>query len=315
MPIQPESKIYPHVIPEAPERTGDFNTDMDAVFRWVQDTNNSLTDLNRQIVDKYNLHISGTHAHPKAWEKMRVRRPSYYNTATSSTTVTVPASTGVPIYFVINGELLEVTSDLTCDLSGGGSGGLDTHPGTAIAANTPYYLYGVKTSSVVALIASANDPETASADSTGNGPEGYTEWTYIGSMATGTGGATFRQFKASNGFILFDGDVETETLSSPEDSYVSRTWLGMPTTVKKAWVRLGCFPDSGGVGAGQIAYISGHGNTSQLLARCQVNGQVLYVFGWVSIPVAQTAHLYIDDLSISSHVSLRGWQEDPTEYK
>jgi len=306
LPIQPENKIFPHIVPPLPERTKNLAEDLDNLYAWIADQQKSLDELNRQVVDKYNAHIDGTHAHPKAWAKWRLKRPGYYNDTAGGTTVTVSGSVGVPAMFVINGELFEITSDLTCDLSGAaGAGSIDTG---AIAANTPYYLYGIKNSSTVALIASVTTPVT--------GPTGYTgAWTYLGACATTSSSATFRAFTSVDGFSLYDGNIETETISTPEDSYVSKAFASCPITAKKGWFRIHCDPDSAGVGAGFIAYISGDGNVSSVLSVCPVNGQNAYNYGWVNFHTAKTVHLYISDLSISATAGLKGWQEDPMEYK
>jgi hypothetical protein len=311
--IQPENKIFPHIQPPLPRETGNIRDDVKELFRWIGDQQKGFEDLIRQIVDKYNLHVDGTHAHPKAWQKWKVPRQKYYVRSAPGTVITVPASTTVPALFVVDGELFEIYSDLTCDLATGGAGGLDTHPGTAIAINTPYYLYGIRNSDTVALIASANSPTTASADGTGNGPEGYEKWTYVGSAATRTAAANFREFEANNGFVMHGADIERQSENTTAGAYVAKVFPSIPLTANKVYMGLWAAPTAG-VGAGDTTYIGGNGSNYTFLTRVQVNGTTMFDYGWVEIETAQTVYVYTTNTRTTAWLLLVGWMEDPTEY-
>ena len=301
MAIQPENKIFPHVVPPIPERKGNVKEDLDALYEWVFDQQSTLNELNRQVVDKFNLHVTGTHGHPKSWAKWRLRRPCFKVGTSGGTTVTVPGSTGVPSLFVIDGELFEIYADLTCDLSGSGAGGLDTG---SIAADKPYYLYGVRDSGTVAIIASASDP--------GTGPTGYDVWTYLGSFATIEGAATIPAFHSSNGVLL------GERISDSSHTYAgntpnAETYNNLPDTAKAGYFRIyvrttGSVGDSGNIGPSSAI-------PDTLRQRCyDVSSHNNYTMGWVLILTAQTIYMQTTDADASVFAELYGWREDPTEY-
>jgi len=293
LPIQSDQKIFPHVTPPPPDREEDL-------FDWARDISNSLDELNRQIVDKYNLHLDNTQAHPSAWKAMRVPRPRYYNATDGGTTVTVPASVSNPIYFVVNGQIYEASSDLTCDLSGSGVGGLDTG---SVAANTPYYLYGVDNSGSIGVIASASDPDT--------GPTGYTYWTYIGAVATSKAAATLRAFSASNGFLMAQDDIENNSHTGDTSSN-AETYNSMPVTIDKAyfWLRV-----VNGEVAGASSYIesTSSGNVAILLVS-QANNVSNSTEGFVPIFTPQTIYLRTTNAAQRVQADLAGWQEDPARW-
>lgn len=303
MAVQPENKIFPHVVPPLPERSGNLKEDFDSLYRWIFDQQKSLDELNRQVVDKYNLHISGTHAHPSAWTKWRLRRPRYYAASSGGTTITVPASTDIPSLFVINGELFEIYENLTCDLSGSGVGGLDTG---SIAANTPYYLYGVKSSDTVAIIASATDPGSG-------GPTGYdSAWTYIGACATDRFAANFTAFDAIDGFYLCDDEIEIRSVSAG-GSRTATTFNTMPVTVRKAYCQLQADAGAGASIGDTVSACGTDATHDALSARVLGAGIDGYVHGFIPVLTEQTLYL-TPHANVDCSCQFTGWQEDPTEY-
>lgn len=293
MPIQIDQRIFPHITPPPPDREEDL-------FDWARDISAALDELNRQVVDKYNLHIRNTHAHPEAWKFMRVKRPAYYNATDGGTTVTIDANVTHPKYFFINGQLYEATSSLTCDLSASGVGGLDTG---SVAANTPYYLYGVNNAGAIGLIASASDPNT--------GPTGYTYWTYIGALATKSGSAVLSNFKASNGYLHSDEPIDTANHTGDTTS-TAKTLSSMPVTVDKVYIEI---YSSGAEVVGTIITASGQStNFGPIVARCLVAGSTVSNFGFVPIFTDQTVYLRVSDATFTVNCELYGWIEDPTEW-
>lgn len=295
MPIQPENKIFPHVIPAAPE-SEEFHPDtLKDLVRWAKETTLALNDLNRQIVDKYNGHISGTHNHPGSWSALRVPRPRYYNHTDASTSLKIPASSSQPARFVIDGELYEVTSELTVSE-------LDTG---SLAAGTIYYIYGVRTGSTVKGILSTSDPST--------GPSGYSVSTYLGACATKTSEATFPGFGASGGHYMSAQAIGTEqSLTTTTGAYVEKTVL-LPTTARFGFFRIYI----NGTTASAYGAISANPTSgSSLYQELQVSGVIVYAYGWVPINVPQTIWLYLQSGGGANTVyaSPRGWREDPTEW-
>lgn len=293
MPIQVDNKVFPHLTPPPPDNE-------DQILEWSQNISRALDELNRQIVDKYNLHISGTHSHPSAWSNLRVKRPRYYVATSGGATVTVPASSSIPVLFSVNDELLEATSNLTCDLSTSGVGGLDTG---SVAANTCYYLYGVSNAGSAALIASASDPDT--------GPSGYTAWTYLGAMPTEEGAATFKNFNACNGTYIADREYESHSTST--GSAASQVFSGLPSTARFAYFQV----TYSGTSVGTAGIISGSnsGSPDPLAQYLQVSGTSIHTHGWVPIWTSQTVYLDSGSASNTLDAELVGFMEDPTEYQ
>lgn len=164
MPIQPENKIFPVIVPPSPG-------DLDSLVRWASDLTKAFNDLSSQMIQKFNLHLDQTNAHPKSWAVWRLTRPEFAYSATDK--IVVSASPTQLRYFSIAGTLLEISSDIFCDIDGTGPGGLDE--GTK-QPTTTYYVYGINNGGVAAIISSDNAPST--------GPVGYEEWTYLGSFTT-----------------------------------------------------------------------------------------------------------------------------------
>lgn len=106
MAIQPENKIFPHVVPQSPDSE-------DELLDWAKSESSSLEELTRQVVDKFNSHIDQTHAHPKSWEVLKIPRPSFKSKASDTSQLIVPASVAIPARFFIGDKLYEIYSDLT----------------------------------------------------------------------------------------------------------------------------------------------------------------------------------------------------------
>lgn len=296
MPIQPERKLFPQILP-APPRTEED------VLQWAIDFARNYQDYSKQMYDVFNAHVDQTHGHPKSWTKWKIPRPAYSVDGTH--TVTVAASASVPVYFLVGGTLLEATSNLTCNMSTTGVGGLDT--GT-IASNKIYYLYGIKNSSgAAALIASLNAPTT--------GPTGYSDWTYIGGVPSYYSAANTVFGRSDQGVYLSqDGgfDIQTTTSTTP----VAKTIL-VPANAAAVYARLD-FSVVGG--SNDIAYLrtdSGKANAAITRAISTAPNDTS-LMAWVPIFTSQTIYLHYDKVSgpgSTARVSIFGFREDPTVYK
>ena len=296
MPIQPEAKIFPHVVPSAPAQGKDFKETIENLISWSQDLTLQINDLTKQIVDKYNSHIDQAYAHPKSWTTWRLPRPSFQYA--SSTTIKVKASAAIPARFLVGSTLLESTADLVCDLSGTGYGKLDT--GT-VAANTTYYLYCVSNFGNPALVASVSAPAT--------GPTGYSDWTYVGAFRTNIGAATVPGFTSTRGRFLCDqyfGGV-----SHNAASWASKSLTLVPAHAKAV---LGFLEHgSGGAGAtGQVSGLSGQASPGGYVQQ-QVVAVSNNRYVEVELQTAQTVFLYASAGTCGFYTV--GWLEDPTEYK
>lgn len=209
----------------------------------------------------------------------------------SPQTVTVPASSSKPAYFVIDGTPYTVISDLDCRCS-------------SLVANTPYYLYAVESSGSVILTYDAADPEI--------GPSGYGKWTYIGAFATYSSSATIPEFKAANGVLIADDEIETNTQTGSTAASLE-TYSSMPVTVKNAWIRLEL--DGPNLSTGRVTGADDATGNNAIVLNMQVANRAIYGNGWV--PVLTAKKLYLTTANSGNTVSghLQGWQEDPSEYK
>jgi hypothetical protein len=300
MTIQPEQIVYPKAEIAPPETE-------EELFEWAHKMARSFEEFKEELLDAFNGHVAQTHAHPKAWEKWRLRRPRYVSgTSNGTTDITVPATTAIPALFVIDGELFEITSDLACDLSASGVGGLDTG---AVAANTPYYLYGVRDSGTVGIIASASDP--------GTGPSGYTEWTYIGAVATREAAADMRPFTAVGGFLVSDDEIESQSHTGGT-TWSSETFASMPTTTLMAYGRLlGTGGNNALVRASGAPTAGSSTSDNALLQGVLTSGATEdnINFGYIPIYTANTILLRTNNSGNTVSFNLHGWVEDTMRYK
>ena len=121
---------------------------------------------------------------------IRISRPPYVYV--DSSTIRVTASSTKPIYFVIAGDLYEVTTNLDLAVSG-------------LSANSVYYIYAIQSAGVVSLVYDANGPDT--------GPAGYDDFSYIGAFSTNSSGDP-APFASSGGRHSVIGLAQTASLAS-----------------------------------------------------------------------------------------------------
>lgn len=231
-------------------------------------------------------------------------RPGFENDGSDNTQVTVPASSTSPAVVIIGSSLYKNVTDTSADLDTSGRNGLDE--GTK-AANTPYYLYAIAAvnGENFDLLISDNPPTT--------GPTGYTSYSYLGSFCTIAGAATIAEFTSENGFMLFSDEVETETHTG-DTNWTSTTFASMPTTIKKAYLRLFLDP-AGSDGANDTVAVSPiSGGSDILVKRGTTNDRDVYDYGWCPVLTAQTLYLRTSDADNTCDVRVFGWQENPLEW-
>lgn len=294
MPIQDEKKVPAFLVPQTPEGKDDL-------IKWAQETNKVLNQINRQFVSYYNLHLDNPYAHPKAWDIWRVYRPYFFSTS-ASTTLTLPASSSLPVNFLIGGTLLQVTSNLTMDLNTAGPGGLRS--GLTKAANTVYYLYGVKNAGTVALLSDTNDPNT--------GPSGFSDWTYLGAFVTITAAATIVPFQSVNGRCELDVRTSHVTQTG-STSFVSKT-ITIPTTARFC---SGLLEVTGATTTSASATVAGTSAPSDVAHTIDNLSATLTTKGQVFLPIFTPQTVFLQTLVAGNTVGfwVLGWQENIQEWK
>lgn len=292
MAIQPENKIFPHVVPQAPDSE-------DELLDWAKSESSSMEELTRQVVDKYNSHIDQTHAHPKSWPVLRIPRPSFKSKVSDTSQLIVPASTAIPARFVIGEKLYEIYSDLTLDLDTSGVGGLRT--GLSKAANTIYYLYTVVSGSSVGLIADTNAPST--------GVSGYTVSTYLGAFAT-IAGAAIAQFVSHRGKFISPATIQEQ--SHTGDTALTALTVRHPVTAKFG---IGTAKITGTV-AGGTNFVTGFNDSTNATHSVvlQVNGIENHNTFEVELDSPTTVYVRTGNAANTAYWRVLGWIEDPTEW-
>ena len=236
------------------------------------------------------------------------KRPSY-NCSSAGTEITVPGSSSSPAVVMIDGKIYENVADVTCDLDttgaiSAGRGSIDTG---SIAANIPYYLYGISGVSGLGfdVIASADPPTT--------GPTGFTSWTYIGACCTESHIARIASFMSSNGTYIATDELSSDDyaagISTPAIAFIDNC----PSTARRGYFQL--LTISGAGAAGDFVYITGVDATDDCLAvRVQSDTISSAMQGWCPIITPQTVWA-IPSASAGITLQLQGWQEDPAEWK
>lgn len=316
MPALTEKKRFNQSTPtpiQEIQRGADGRTDFSELLRYLGDVSENLRNLNQFVFNEYNSHTINPSAHFSAWKNMRVRRKAYYNDTNNSTEVTFPASATKPFY-VVTGDsrqveipggykLLYATSDVTCDLSTSGVGGLDT--GT-VAADTPYYFYAVDDDGDVGVIASENDPDT--------GPTGYNygEWMYVGAVCTQPFAANFPAFRCSDGRMVFDRPIEIQTHTG-DTNYTALTFDGLPNTAE-----FGVFSvQQTGTNIGALVMLSGTNTSGNFVLHQSQNTNGNKISGPLhDIPIftPQTVYIFVSNAVNTGYAFFHGWVEDPSDW-
>jgi hypothetical protein len=229
----------------------------------------------------------------------RVPRPSYYSDAPNNVVI-VPGSSDLPSGFFIGDRQYRVTENVFMDMSRSGVGGIDTG---SFEANTNYYLYAVLSGRMVNLISSKSPPP--------NGPQGISEWTYLGAFRTIT--AQINPFRASRGLVkcdnYFNGITHTGDTSWTEFNVADG--FNPPVTTEHI---IG-FIEISGSNTNVPGYVSGTDNPSSpaqyKIKQTTITSQHDMV---VSLQSYDSIWLKTGNSGNTIGFYSTGWLEDPTEY-
>jgi hypothetical protein len=217
------------------------------------------------------------------------------------TAVVVPASSVAPIYLNIGGNVYTVTSNMECNSTISGVGGL--FRGGSLEANTVYYLYAVAQDSTPYLVMDKVPPT-----------EGIGEATYIGALRSSSTPDMF-SFSSSNGFFSSSSTWMEEQAGGWAGGAVTPMSFTVPTTVKKLWMRLSANSTSatGTLHATSLSGINVVGAEELIsLTACVENR----AYGFVNVFVLSPPTIYYSQVwnRGTGYASLFGWIEDPSEY-
>lgn len=228
----------------------------------------------------------------------RYEKPRYYSS--DGTTIIVPGSSGAPIMLVIAGRVYESTGNMECNINRSGEDGMNR---VTVAANTPYYLYAIiGEDGIPHLIADIQEPA--------RGPQGYSEWTYIGSFATDLASAAIDSFQSAGGILISSDDIELEGHTGDLVS-TSYELSSLPVTAIMAYG----FARHNGAGAVEsYVIICGASSGDGLVVRSQVANVTNYSFGWVPILTEKTIWIALSDAATQGRFYLSGWKEDCNAY-
>lgn len=293
MPIQIDEKVFPHLTPPPPIAESQL-------LSWAQEISRALDELNRQVVDKYNLHTVNPDAHPKAWKSFKVKRPALVSVSGDTSLLRCYASSTEIVRFIIDGQIHETSSSLNMDLDVAGPGGLRI--GLTKASATIYYIYAVLDNGSLALIGDTNTPVV--------GPAGYSVWSYLGSVSTIASSAAFPSFSISNGFTQFSDSVSSD-YTETNATYQPKT-LAIPAHASHVY---GMFFVSA-VGAGTVLGNISSSSTGGNFLHCETSATTNRGFNTGFIPIETSQTLYMKVQSGTGTVSFRinGWLEDPTRF-
>lgn len=296
MPIQKDNRLFPNLIPGPPE-------DEEQLLEWARNTSGALQDLSRQFIDKFNLHVVQTHAHPQSWKTSRVNRPAFRRHVSDNTQIILDADATNPAYFSIGSNLYESTADLTLDMDTAGVGGLRT--GLTKTADTLYYLYAVFNEGAVSLIADTNGPAT--------GVSGYSEWNYLGSFCSVASG-NLDSFQFRDGIYMASINNANHEVSQAGTTITAKTlkvsaiakWvygrLNFSTAINAATDEIGLSTDSAAV-------------LGRLRAGTTTVANSPLGFAWVPIITAQTIYMNTSNAGTTGVFRSLGWIEEPMEFK
>ena len=230
----------------------------------------------------------------------KLPRPSFrYST---STTIKVPGAPTYPIRALLNGQIYQVEEDLYCNLSLSGPGGL--RAGLTVTSNTVYYFYLVLHQDKVMVMADTVAPT--------QGPLNVQHWTYLGAVCTPSGGSSLTPFVSSDGFCVFDNQVNVVSHTGGLTPQV-KTLSNLPLTSKQAWG----FIIIGGPTTNTAGRVMGT-NTSNNNALYQLNINATTNntnYGFVPIFTGQTIYLQLEASGNTVFFYYMGFRESPMEYQ
>lgn len=294
MPIQIDEKVFPHLTPPSPVTE-------DQLLPWAKEISRALDELNRQVVDKYNLHTVNPEAHPKAWKSLKVNRPAMKSVSGSTNLLRCEASVTELIRFIIDGQIYETSVSLDMNLDVAGPGGLRV--GLTKAAATIYYIYAILDNGVVALLGDTVAPTT--------GPTGYSVWSYLGAVSTLAGSAAFPAFRVANGFTQFSDQVSSD-YTETNAAYQAKT-LAIPAHASHVYGMLYISAVTAGTVLGNISSKNGGGSFLHAETNAVATGRA-FSTGFVPIETSQTVYMKVETGTGTVNFRINGWLEDPTRF-
>lgn len=235
--------------------------------------------------------------------KMKFQKPGFkFVSGADNKTIRVEATSTAPKFFKIGNEILTLETNLNCSFARNGENGLQT--GLTIAASTFYYVYAIRGTNGVALLADVQPPT--------QGPAGFQDWTYLGALNTESGSAIIANFVSYNGRYQ-QTDVRVEQVSHTGDTNVTAKTIRMPQTAKYV---IGMAAYGGAAAAGDNGFITGSSAANDTYPIAGLVNSLDH-FGYMEIPLQtyNTIFLRTDNGANAVYWRSTGWIEDPTEYK
>lgn len=249
------------------------------------------------------------------WAIWRIKKPRVEIDSSDNNVVKVSASSTAPVYLSIGDALYTVSSDLSCDISKSGIGGLESS--ATLSANTNYYLYAVvDDSSTARLILDENGPET--------GVAGISDWTYLRCVRT-DGSNNIFPFMAAGDVTLFgkgadESRADVLVTSGSAGTYTALT-VDKPSTVDVVKVVVSGVMTTAAIDE-TLPVISLDGTNTYWLGTIGKETTVATISDYrnVDIPIhdasdriwykvlSNPASWYVD-------IWVHGWYEDPTRWK
>lgn len=294
LPIQIDEKVFPHLTPPSPITE-------EQLLPWAKEISRALDELNRQVVDKYNLHTINPEAHPMAWKSLKVKRPAMSSVSGSTNLLRCFASTTELIRFIVDGQIYETSVSLDMNLDVAGPGGLRI--GLTKAAATIYYIYAVLNNGVIALLGDTVAPTT--------GPTGYSVWSYLGAVSTLSGSAAFPAFRVSNGFTQFSAQVSAD-YTETNAAYQAKT-LAIPAHASHVYGMFYVSAVGAGTVIGDISASNGGGSFLHTETNAVATGRA-FSTGFVPIETSQTVYMKVQSGTGTVNFRVNGWLEDPTRF-
>lgn len=294
MPIQIDEKVFPHLTPPSPVRE-------EELLPWAKEISRALDELNRQVVDKYNLHTINPEAHPKAWKSLKVDRPALISVSGDTSLLRCQASVTEMPRFIIDGQIYETSVSLDMDLDVAGPGGLRI--GLTKAAATIYYIYAVLNNGALALLGDTVAPTT--------GPTGYSVWSYLGSVSTLAGSAAFPAFNISNGFTQHSAPISSDQTETSA-TYQSKT-IAIPAHATHVYGMLFISAVTAGTVLGNVSASNSGGSFLHSETNALATTRS-FVTGFVPIETAQRIYMKVEAGTGTVSFRVIGWLEDPSRF-
>lgn len=233
------------------------------------------------------------------------RKPGFKTNPADLSQLILSATATSPACVFIDGKIYANVANVTLDLDTAGRNGLDTG---AKAAATIYYLYAIPAASgrTFDLVCSVTAPTT--------GPTGFSSWSYLGAFATYPGTTSIIPFTSVGGVYRTCGDYLDLVTQTGSVLNVAKT-IRSPVTSKVVigtcnYVCTGTAGSAGSISGDAIAagssWAEAVGQVVGLANECEIS---------VAVATATTVYLFTSVAGNTTRLAVRGWIEDPCEWK